>query len=186
MRDIALVVDDSDIGAEMLCNILKVALPETFTVERAVNGKEGLEFIQQNLDHIGLVMLDMFMPVMDGMHVLRIYNDSEWQDLFPVFMVTSHDVAEFEDLCYKLGAYDFTKKPFDAEKIIHRVHHAMTLYQYQHTLSNDFETLKSVFDRSSALDFYKTNEEDGYTGKILNPQSGFSFNIEFDGNGKIL
>ena len=184
MRHIAIVADDSNLGAERLCDILRMALPEHYEIVRACNGKEALQFIQEHMDEIGLAMLDMFMPEMDGMYILRIYSESGWQDLFPVFMVTSRDIAEYEDVCYKLGAYDFAKKPFDADKVIQRVQHAIELYLYQQEANKtDLERLKEILEKSESLGIQKT--ADSNTIRVTNERGNY-ISIDFDKDGNII
>ena len=184
MRNIAVVADDNNMGAERLCDILRMALTEHYEIVRAHNGKEALQFIQERMSEIGLVMLDMFMSEMDGLYILRIYNESGWQELFPVFMVTSRDIAEYEDVCYRLGAYDFAKKPFDADKVIQRVQHAIELYNYQREANkSDIERLKEIFGKSETLQIQKEGESN--TLRITD-ERGTNISVDFDKNGNIL
>jgi DNA-binding NtrC family response regulator len=82
-------------------------------VDSAVNGEEALEMAaQQSYD---LVLLDLKMPGMDGMDVLR-----RMRELSPktaVALLTAHGNVESAVEAMKLGAVDFLQKPFAPQEI---------------------------------------------------------------------
>ena len=105
-----LVVDDEKNIRLTLREALK-----TFdaTVETAVNGEEALDMAAQQV--YDLVLLDLKMPGMDGMEVLR-----RLRELSPgtaVILLTAHGTVEAAVEAMKLGAVDFLQKPFAPKEI---------------------------------------------------------------------
>jgi DNA-binding NtrC family response regulator len=106
-----LVIDDElDIreGLELLL------MSEGYAVEMAQNGTEGL----QRLEHQGydLVLLDLMMPDLSGMDVLREVRARDQET--PIFMITAYGSVEAAVDALKLGANDYFSKPWDNEKLI--------------------------------------------------------------------
>ena len=79
----------------------------------ASNGKEALEMHQKNLYH--LILMDMQMPLMDGLEASRLIRDFEksTNQTKRVYIValTGNDVSEKEEECLEAGMDDFMEKP---------------------------------------------------------------------------
>ncbi len=105
-----LVVDDQAGIRQLLHEILQ---DENYDVRVAENGKKSLEILQEYQPEI--ILLDMTMPVMGGLEVLR-----ELRKL-PVhartIMLTAYGEAEYVDKAKELGAYAYITKPFDIVKL---------------------------------------------------------------------
>jgi CheY-like chemotaxis protein len=104
-----LVVDDNDMNREILCRRM-----EKFGHRHmhAVNGQEALDQMRGNT--IDLVLLDINMPVMDGMEVLKSMKaDCELRNI-PVIMISANSDSETIHACLALGADDYVTKPFNA------------------------------------------------------------------------
>ncbi len=111
-KRLILVADDEMINRELLGAILKISHEVIF----AENGVQALEMIREYKDTLSLVLLDILMPVMNGMEVLKaVKADSETAGI-PVIVITSEQDAEVESL--KLGAIDFIPKPYPAPDVI--------------------------------------------------------------------
>jgi len=112
-----LVVDDEVGIRESLTGILQ---DEGFTVTGAASGEAALEILAgQTVD---LVMLDVWLPGMDGLEVLaRIREISD----VPVVMISGHGNIEMAVKACRNGATDFMEKPLSLEKVIIRVQHAL-------------------------------------------------------------
>jgi DNA-binding NtrC family response regulator len=107
-----LVVDDEAVAAATLQRILKYRGYRRITV--CSNGKEAVEQIQKT--DFDVVLLDILMPEMDGLHVLE-----ETKPLRPFtefIMVTALDQTATAVQAMHRGAYDYLVKPIDPERII--------------------------------------------------------------------
>jgi DNA-binding NtrC family response regulator len=103
------VDDDPDIR-----EVLKDRLDSLgYRVLVAASGKAGLELLEkQNLQ---LILLDIEMPVMDGLEVLKEIRNRELD--ITVVMITAHGTIERAVEAMKVGAYDFIPKPFEPDHI---------------------------------------------------------------------
>lgn len=79
----------------------------------ASNGKEALEMHQKNLYH--LILMDMQMPLMDGLEASRLIRDfeKETNQTKRVYIValTGNDILDKEEECLEAGMDDFMEKP---------------------------------------------------------------------------
>ncbi len=107
-----LVVDDEQINREML----GVILGGEYDVFYAENGRQALGMIRRNRATLSLVMLDIYMPEMDGFAVLETLRSDEELSQIPVIVLTSDSDAELRSLA--LGAADFLTKPYDSPELI--------------------------------------------------------------------
>ena len=71
MRNVILVVDDSLFNRQMLCDILK----EKYELIEASDGQEALGIIEKQKEKIAALLLDIVMPNMDGLSLLKILNE---------------------------------------------------------------------------------------------------------------
>ncbi|MCC7368769.1 MAG: response regulator transcription factor [Chloroflexi bacterium] len=109
-----LVVDD-DLS---VTSVLKRGLSyEGYVVETAATGVEGLELARQQAPD--LVILDIMMPGLDGLEVLRRLRGAD-RDL-PVLLLTARDAPTDQVLGLELGADDYVVKPFTFEVLVARV-----------------------------------------------------------------
>ncbi len=105
-----LVVDDEQSIREGAKRILDRM---DFQVFMAANGQEGLNAIEQH--NIGIVLLDLKMPGIDGMEVLRRIQEMDSGIL--VIVITGFATLETAIEAMKGGAYDFIPKPFEPDQL---------------------------------------------------------------------
>ncbi len=92
-------------------------LNEDFQVDTAEDGIAALEKISEN--HYDIVLLDLMMPKLDGMGVLR--EMKKMNKYTNVIMLTAVDEVATAMECVKMGAKDFIQKPYDPEELLHVV-----------------------------------------------------------------
>ena len=103
-KKVVLVVEDS----KLLRTVLHESLSEGgFTVYEADNGLLGLETARSI--HPNLIMLDVMMPVMDGLEMYRKLRDEEWGKDIPVIMLTGAEEERVTSWISQNGL-DFFKK----------------------------------------------------------------------------
>ncbi|HUN64812.1 MAG TPA: response regulator [Bacteroidota bacterium] len=90
---------------------------EDFIVDTAEDGIAALEKIKTH--QYDIVLLDMMMPRLDGMGVLK--EMKRINRLTNVIMLTAVDDVPTAMECVKLGAKDFIQKPYDPEELLHVV-----------------------------------------------------------------
>ena len=114
-----LVVEDDVRNVYSLTNILE---PRGAVVEIARNGQEALAALKKANDEPGkaidLILMDVMMPVMDGMTATReIRKKNEWKKL-PIIMLTAKAMRDDQERCMEAGANDYMAKPLDVEKLL--------------------------------------------------------------------
>lgn len=126
-----LIIDDD----ENICKIVKLYLEkEGFEAVTAYDGKSGLEnFMIQPPE---LVLLDIMMPDMDGMQVIKeLRKDSN----VPVIMLTAKGETFDKVLALELGADDYIVKPFDPKELVARI---KAVIRRTESSASEEETLK--------------------------------------------
>lgn len=124
-----LIVDDVEINRMILAEVFK----DKYQVLEAGDGKAAVEIMNQN-PSISAVLLDILMPELDGLGVLRKMNKNGKIKTIPVFLITS---AENEDMLlegYNLGAIDVIRKPFMTHFLRCRVDSVIELYAHRNEL----------------------------------------------------
>jgi len=108
--DLILVVDDEPRVRESIRSILE---DEGYAIIEASDGQEGLTRVAA--DKPDSVLLDIWMPDLDGIEVLRGIKQLD-ADL-PVIIMSGHGTIETAVKAAKLGAYDFLEKPLSIDKL---------------------------------------------------------------------
>lgn len=125
-----LVVDDSKMNREILCEMLK----DDFEIIEATNGQECVSLIEQYGKEISLVLLDIVMPVMDGFEILMYMNRNHWIEDVPVIMISSEESENYIRKAFKFGVSDYISRPFDSKVVYQRVFNTIKLYAKQRRL----------------------------------------------------
>ena len=115
-----LIIDDEASIRESLSGILS---DEGFAPFAAANAEEGLARLEEV--RADLVLLDIWMPGMDGMEALKKIKEL-YPDL-PVIMISGHGTIETAVQATRLGAFDFVEKPLSYDKIVLAIHNALQL-----------------------------------------------------------
>ncbi len=108
-----LIADDEAVNREILREILK----SDYEVITAVDGTETLTMMRQFCETLSLVLLDIMMPGMSGLEVLKEVREDGLLSRIPIIVMTAERSTEVESL--KLGAADFIPKPYPAVDVIH-------------------------------------------------------------------
>lgn len=117
----AIVIDDEQLAREELTFLLKT-FPEIEVVGTAANGLEALEMIQRI--EPDLVFLDVQMPGVDGLNVIRQLRESA--DALPHFvLVTAFDGYAVE--AFRMEAMDYLLKPVEKDRLAETVHRAVRM-----------------------------------------------------------
>lgn len=107
-KGIILVVDDDPSNRDLLVRRLE---KESFTVLQASCGRQALAMLRQNC--FDLVLLDLMMPDIDGVTVLRNIRQSPATADMPVIMISASDEISSVAQCIEQGADDHLSKPFE-------------------------------------------------------------------------
>ena len=110
-----LVVDDESRMRKLIKDFL---VQKEFCVLEAEDGEKALEVYQENQKEIGLILLDVMMPKLDGWSVLRqIRQESK----VPIIMLTARGEEQDELFGFELGVDEYISKPFSPKILVARV-----------------------------------------------------------------
>lgn len=115
-----LIIDDEAGIRSILKDVLQ---DENYNVFLAEDGYKGLDML--NTEPIDLVILDVWLPNMGGIEVLKRIKE-EYRDV-EVIMISGHANINLAVKAVKMGAFDFLEKPLSLEKIITVVRNALEL-----------------------------------------------------------
>jgi DNA-binding response OmpR family regulator len=97
--------------------IIKMKLEQgPFRVTLAYDGQEALDFVN-NGEQLDLVLLDLMMPKLSGLDVLRRIREQERFKSLPCIILTAGGEAKHERDALELGATQFLTKPFSPKKL---------------------------------------------------------------------
>ena len=145
-----LVVDDDPETARVVTSWFE---GEPFEVLTAADGREGLSrSLQERPD---LILLDLKMPGVDGIHVARSLKDRAETRAIPVVLLTACRDTDHKVQAFAAGADDYITKPFDLEEMDARVRAMLRrrdfLANLESTIEN-LETTNSELERMAMLD----------------------------------
>ena len=153
-----LLIEDEIINQQLL----QLVLQDAYDVIPAVTGTEALEVIRAQYDTLSLILLDLNLPDIHGLDVLReVKNDGRYARL-PVIVMTADSDAEVE--CLTLGAIDFIPKPYPRPEVI---------------LARILRTVELSEDR----DILRWTERDNLTG-LYNRDFFYRYAISLDAHHK--
>lgn len=140
-----LAVDDDLMNLELLQRIFF----EDFHVTRAMNGADALQLLSQS--PFDVVLLDISMPVMDGLEALTtIRNTPEMADI-PVILVSA--LADSEDITegLRLGANDYLTKPINVDVARARVHSQLKLKRLTDERKQTVQQMQAIYEMKDRL-----------------------------------
>jgi len=135
-----LIIDDEKPIRDSLAGILS---DEGFLPVCAESGEAGLKVLDD--EPIDLVLLDIWMPGMDGLEVLA--EIKRRSPGLPVIMISGHGNIETAVRATKLGAYDFIEKPPSYDKILLSITNGLQL----HRLAEENEILRAKSGKKQGL-----------------------------------
>lgn len=139
-----LVVDD----VEMNRIILSELFADSYNVLEAENGEEALETIRNNPD-LSAVLLDIVMPVMDGLETLEQIKEEGLIPSVPIFFVTADTSNETLVRGFENGIVDRIEKPFNPYVIKCRIQNSIELYDYRINLEKRVKEQTEEIERKS-------------------------------------
>jgi len=147
MKNRILLIEDDIAISEMVENYLK---KEGFNIITAFNGEEGLsKFLNDSFD---LIILDIMMPKLDGMEVMRIIRE---KSLIPILIMSAKDSDVDKALGLGLGADDYIAKPFSMVELSARIKAAIRrANQYSKNTKKEESNIVNFNELNINLDNY--------------------------------
>ncbi|MBF0157914.1 MAG: response regulator [Magnetococcales bacterium] len=120
-----LLIDDQQITASLLGRMLRDIKPWTLHV--CINPLQAEEMVAQVQPHV--ILLDLFMPAIDGMTLLSRFRAGEKTRSIPVLVLSVADNPETKAMAFDQGANDYLIKLPDRVEMIARLHYHISAYQ---------------------------------------------------------
>jgi two-component system, sensor histidine kinase and response regulator len=120
LKGSVLIVDDDQVNRDILARQLQRL---GFTVVAAATGSEALLSLRQSKFDVALV--DLMMPVMDGLELLELMKTNEATSSIPVIMMSALDDLDGVSRCMERGAEDYLFKPFEPVLLSARISAAL-------------------------------------------------------------
>ncbi|MGQ0504514.1 MAG: ATP-binding protein [Myxococcaceae bacterium] len=148
-----LVVEDEPEVAAVVTEILR----SRYRVELARDGAEGVA--KARALHPDLVVMDVFLPKLDGLDAaVALKSSTDTQDI-PVILLSAHQGVAEKVRAMNLGAVDYLSKPFQAAELLNRTDRAIKLRSTEKELQRSLNLLKrsgsdpetGLFDRSGLV-----------------------------------
>ena len=127
-----LIVDDDEINRA----ILEQIFAPYYAIRQAEDGQEGLEAILAAPEPLCAVLLDVMMPRLDGIQVLRRLREEGLTQKLPVFLITAEASDSVMREGYELGVMDVISKPVVPYVVLRRVQSVVELFQARRRLNN--------------------------------------------------
>jgi CheY-like chemotaxis protein len=109
-----LLVEDHPMNRQLLQALLGKLGIQTITAE---NGQQALECLAKSPESFDAVLMDVQMPVMDGIQAtLRIREDARFADL-PIIAVTANAMSDERAMCLQAGMQDYLSKPVNRQAL---------------------------------------------------------------------
>lgn len=148
-----LVVDDGPVNLLQAKDMLSKLGHEIFTAE---NGKKCLDIV--DIIHPDLIIMDVVMPVMDGIETTRVLKSNEKTRMIPIIITTTLNSIPNKVDALNAGADDFLNKPLEINELIARVNSLLKvkayndhLVSYQKNLENDVKRRTAQLNKSYQL-----------------------------------
>ncbi|MBD1872334.1 response regulator [Nodosilinea sp. FACHB-131] len=109
-----LIIDDDVRNIFALTSLLE---QYEMVVVFAENGREGIETLRANPD-VGLVLMDVMMPELDGYETTRLIRKQEQFRSLPIIALTAKAMQGDREKCIEAGASDYITKPVDTEQLL--------------------------------------------------------------------
>ncbi len=134
-----LIVDDVETNLLILENMIEGM---GYIPKCAENAAEAAALISESLPQ--LVLLDVFMPEMDGYEFCERLKSNPLTRDIPVIFISAADSSEDKVRGFKLGAVDYIAKPFEVTEVTMRVNNHLKLHEMQQELERSNRRLHSV------------------------------------------
>ncbi len=155
-----LIVDDEKNVAELIKYNLEIAGYETKVVH---DGKSALDTVTAEI--FDLVILDIMLPEIDGLSILRYIKSNDLIKNIPVIMLTAKSTGSDIVLGLEIGADDYIVKPFNINELVARVKVQLRKSSIQNVVENEVYELGDIVIDNESYTTTKNGEKVPLTNK---------------------
>jgi DNA-binding NtrC family response regulator len=165
-----LIVDDEKNIRSMMAQALQ---PLGYDIGTAVNGEDALK--QLEADDFGLILLDLKMPGLDGLEVLR--RVVELRPDIRIILISAHGTVEHAVEAMRLGAVDFIQKPFVPKELRDIVTRVLDRHKLEATQAADYESHVELIRRCMNERHFEAAAEHARQAIGADPSRPEAFNL---------
>lgn len=147
---LAVCVDDEEFNLEILEKHLKMGGFECATF---LNGEDALKYITENSKRVDVILLDIMMPGIDGIQVLKELKANEATKTIPVIMQTAVTQEKKNVEGIESGAYYYITKPYSHSVLVSIVKSAIREKIQAEGLQGDVVTVYNIIDSIKSATF---------------------------------
>ena len=147
----------------------KAVLQDTYELYEALSAKKAFEILKDVIPD--LILLDIIMPEMNGMEMLKVLKETPAYKNIPVIFLTADASPEAEVEGFNLGIVDYITKPFVPTVMKKRIETQIELSDYkkdlEHKVEMKFEEMEAMYDLITVSFAGLVESRDGVTGRHL-------------------
>ncbi|MEQ1945750.1 MAG: ATP-binding protein [Bryobacteraceae bacterium] len=144
-----LLVEDNLINQKVVLAVLR---KYPYKIDVANNGQEAIEKLEQAGSLYDLVLMDVQMPVLDGLETTRlIRRDARWETL-PIIAMTAHAMNGDRERCLQAGMSGYVSKPVQPAHLLSTIEHHLNTAVHEPTPLSGTPIERALTDRLMAQD----------------------------------
>lgn len=158
-----LVAEDTRMNMILITKILSDLIPNVVIIE-ALNGEEACNaFVSEKID---LVLMDVQMPVMDGIDATKKIRSMFGADNLPIIALSAGVTKEEREKCFSVGMNGFLSKPIQKNELENILIEHLNLNKNELTSVNENKEASAHFDKKNLLS--KTGNSDNIFADMVN------------------
>jgi hypothetical protein len=119
-----LIAEDDEVSFKYMNLIL--SRKTNANVVWAIDGQTAIDFCRQ-YDQIDIVLMDIQLPVIDGMEAIR--QIKSFRPTLPIIVHTANAFSDEYERCFEVGCDDFITKPVNLQQLFNKIEHFLTPLQ---------------------------------------------------------
>ncbi|SHJ86342.1 EAL domain-containing protein [Hespellia stercorisuis] len=127
-----LVIDDDETDRALLAEHFR----DRYHVQECSSAEAALVYLQNNKQHVRLILVDNIMPGMSGLDFLIYCQDNPNLSPIPKIMITEDERTKDPAKAFRYGAYDYITKPLEWDVVEARISHVMNISRQYRTFEN--------------------------------------------------
>lgn len=116
MRKRILIIEDEPLNMKLFRELLQIA---GYEVVEATDGKQGILMARKTQPD--LILMDIQMPVMDGLEATRMLKKNEATRVIPILALTAHAMAGDSEKVFEAGCDGYITKPIDQKLFLNEI-----------------------------------------------------------------